>query len=70
LLSYYKTDPIEDGHEENHPSLGELREQGKQEPGQQQPRPLRPQSGQQDERQEGHVEVGQCQEVDRDRKPN
>ena len=65
-----KTDPVEDGHEENHASLGELCEQGEQEPRQQQPRPLRPQAGQQDEGQEGHVEVGQRQEIGRYRESN
>ncbi len=64
----FQTYPVKDGHEEDHPSLRELREQREQEPRQQQPRPLRPQPGQQDEGQEGHVEEGEGQEVSRNRK--
>ena len=59
--------PVVDGHEEDHSPLRKLSEQREEHPGQQESGPLSPQSGQQDQRQEGHVEVDQGQQIRRNR---
>ena len=60
-----QTYPIVDGHEQNHPTLRELGQEGEEQPSQQQPGPLGPESSQQHQGQQRHVEVGEGQQVGR-----